>query len=55
MVNKVLLLENHRGVMEFKCKLVRQHQSASSSRPRVAMSSAGPVFHPTQLQFQPRS
>jgi hypothetical protein len=42
MVNKALVLENHRGVM------VHQHQSASSSRPRVATSSARPVFHPAQ-------
>jgi hypothetical protein len=54
MVNKALVLENHRGVMEHKRKLVRQHQLGSSSRPRVAISSAGPVFHPAQLQFQPR-
>jgi hypothetical protein len=53
-VNKVLVLENHRGVMEGKHKLVHRHQSGSSSRPRVATSSAGPVFHPAQLQFQPR-
>jgi hypothetical protein len=25
MVNKALVLENHRGVMEHKCKLVHQH------------------------------
>jgi hypothetical protein len=55
MVNKALMLENHRGVMEHKCKLVRQHQSGSSSRPRAATSSAGPVFHLAQPQFQPRS
>jgi hypothetical protein len=48
MVNKALVLENHRGVMECKCKLVRQHQPSTSSRPRVAMSSAGPVFCPVQ-------
>jgi hypothetical protein len=48
MVNNALVLENHRGVMEHKCKLVRQHQSSSSSRPRVATSSAGPVFCPVQ-------
>jgi hypothetical protein len=54
MVNKALVLENRRGVMERKHKLVRQHQLSSSSKPRVAMSSAGPVFHPAQLQFQPR-
>jgi hypothetical protein len=46
MVNKVIVLENHREVMERKRKLVRQHQPGSSSRPRVAMFSVGPVFHP---------
>jgi hypothetical protein len=54
MVNNTLMLENHRGVMERKCKLMRQHQPDSSFRPRVAISSAGPVFHPAQSQFQPR-
>jgi PHD/YefM family antitoxin component YafN of YafNO toxin-antitoxin module len=49
MVNKALVLENHRGVMERKRKIVRQHQSGSSSRPRVATSSAGPVFRPAQV------
>jgi TPP-dependent indolepyruvate ferredoxin oxidoreductase alpha subunit len=33
MVNKTLVLENHRGVMEYNCKLVRQHQPSSSSKP----------------------
>jgi hypothetical protein len=47
-VNKALVLENHRGVMERKRKLVCQHQSGSSSRPRVATPSARPVFHPAQ-------
>jgi hypothetical protein len=46
MVNKALMLENDRGVMERKCKLGHRHQSGYSSRPRVAMSLAGPVFHP---------
>jgi hypothetical protein len=54
MVNKALVLENHRGVIERKRKLVRQHQSGSSSRPRVATSSAGPMFCPAQSQFQPK-
>jgi hypothetical protein len=54
-VNKALVLENRRGVMERKRKLVHQHQSSSSSKPRVATSSAGPVFHPAQPQFLPRS
>jgi hypothetical protein len=48
MVNKALVLENRRGVMERKRKLVHQHQPGSSSKPRVAMSSAGPVFHPAR-------
>jgi hypothetical protein len=33
MVNKALVLENRRGVMEHKHKLVCQHQSSSSSKP----------------------
>jgi hypothetical protein len=48
MVNKALVLENNRGVMERKHKLVHQHQPGSSSRLRVATSSARPVFHPPQ-------
>jgi hypothetical protein len=48
MVNKALVLENHRGVMEHKRKLMCQHQLGSSFRPRVATSSAGPVFRPAQ-------
>jgi hypothetical protein len=41
MVNMALVLENCRGVMERKRKLVRQHQPCNSSRPRVASSSLG--------------
>jgi hypothetical protein len=47
MVNKTLVLNNRRGVKR-KHKLVRQHQPSSSSRPCVATSSAGPVFHHAQ-------
>jgi hypothetical protein len=54
MVKKALVLENHREVMEHKRKLVRQHQPSSSSKPRVAISSARPVFRPAQPQFLPR-
>jgi hypothetical protein len=54
MVNKAIVLENHRGVMEHKRKLVRQYQPGSSSRPHVATSSAGLVFCPAQPQFQAR-
>jgi hypothetical protein len=42
-------------VIERKRKLVHQHQPGSSSRPRIATSSAGPVFHPAQPQLQPRT
>jgi hypothetical protein len=48
MVNKALLLEKHRGVIEHKRKLVHQHQLGSSSRPRVATSSAESVFRLAQ-------
>jgi hypothetical protein len=54
MVNKALVLENHRGVMERKRKMVRQHQPGSSSRPRVTMPLAGLVFRPAQPLFQPK-
>jgi hypothetical protein len=42
MVNKALVLENHRGVMECKHKLVRKNHR------RVAIPTAGPVFRPAQ-------
>jgi hypothetical protein len=54
MVNKALVLENHRGMMEHKRKLVRQQQPGSSSRPHVATPSAIPMFRPAQPLFQPR-
>jgi hypothetical protein len=53
-VNKALVLENRRGVMEHERKLVRQHQPGSRSRPRVTTPSARPVFCPAQPLFQPR-
>jgi hypothetical protein len=51
MVNKALVLENRRGVTEHKRKLVHQYQRGSSSKPHVATSLAGPMFHPAQSQF----
>jgi hypothetical protein len=54
MVNKALVLENHRGGMERKRKLVHQHQPGSSYRPRVATPSTEPVFRPAQPLFQPK-
>jgi hypothetical protein len=54
MVNKALVLENHRGVMERKCKLVHQHHPGSSSRPCVTTPTARPVFCPAEPLFQPK-
>jgi hypothetical protein len=51
MANEALVLENYRGVMERKRKLVHQHQSGTSFRPHVATPSVGPVFCPAQSQF----
>jgi hypothetical protein len=48
MLDKALMLENHICVMEHKRKLGCQHQSGSCSKPCVATSLAGPVFHPVQ-------
>jgi hypothetical protein len=55
MVNKTLVVEDRKGVMERKRKLVCQHQLSSSSKPQVATSSARAVFRPAQPQFLPRS
>jgi hypothetical protein len=52
MVNKALVLENHRGAMERKRKQELQHQSNNNSRLQIGSSSAGHVFHPVQLQQQ---
>jgi hypothetical protein len=54
LVNKALVLENRREVIERKRKLVCQHQPGSNSRSRVATPSAGPMFRPAQLLFQPK-
>jgi hypothetical protein len=51
MVNKALVLENRRGAMEHKRKMGHQQQPGSSSRPCIAMPSAGPVFRPAQPLF----
>jgi hypothetical protein len=52
LMNNALVLENRKGVMEHKCKLLCQHQLGSRSRLHVAASSVGPVFCPAQPQFQ---
>jgi hypothetical protein len=54
MVNKALVLENRRGMMEQKRKQERQYQQGNTSRRRIGSSSVGPIFHPAQSQFQQR-
>jgi hypothetical protein len=54
MVNKALVLQNRRGMMERKRKVVHQHQLGISSRLHFATPTAGPVFRPAQLQSQLR-
>jgi hypothetical protein len=51
MVNKALVLENRRGMMERKRQFVCQHQPCCSSMPRVATASVGFVFCPAQPLF----
>jgi PHD/YefM family antitoxin component YafN of YafNO toxin-antitoxin module len=43
MVNKALVLENCRGIMERKRKQERQGQSSNNSRPWVGMPYVGPI------------
>jgi PHD/YefM family antitoxin component YafN of YafNO toxin-antitoxin module len=47
MVNKALVLENRRGILEHKRKQERQSQHRTNSRHRIGSSSAGPIFCPT--------
>jgi hypothetical protein len=53
MVNKALVLENRRGILECKRKQERQSQPSTNSRPRIGSSSAEPIFHPMQQNVQP--
>jgi hypothetical protein len=55
MVNKALVMENHRGMIEQKCKHERQYQQSNTSRCHIGSSSARPIYHPAQPQFQQRS
>jgi hypothetical protein len=50
-VKNALVLENRRGVMDRKRRLVRQHQPGSSFRPCVGPPSVGLVFCPTHRSF----
>jgi hypothetical protein len=53
MVNKALVLENRRGILEHKHKQERQSQHNTNSRRRIGSSSARPIFCPTQQNVQP--
>jgi hypothetical protein len=53
MVNKALVLENRRGILECKCKQERQSQHSTNSRRRIGSSSVGPIFYPMQQNVQP--
>jgi hypothetical protein len=48
MVDKALVLENRRGIMERKRKMQHTGSQGSSTRFRVGSSSQGPVFRPGQ-------
>jgi hypothetical protein len=48
MVNKALIIENRKGILECKRKQEHQSQLDRSSRPRIGSSSAEPIFYPVQ-------
>jgi hypothetical protein len=52
-MNKALVLENRREILERKRKQERQSQHSTNSRRHIGSSSAGPIFHPTQQNVQP--
>jgi hypothetical protein len=54
MVDKALVLENQRGIMERKRKMQRTGSHGRNTRFCVGSSSQGPVFLPGQQSGQPR-
>jgi hypothetical protein len=54
MVDKALVLENRRGVMEQKRKMQCTGSQGSNTRFRVGSSSQGHVFQPGQQSGHPR-
>jgi hypothetical protein len=54
MVDKALVLENRRGIMEQKRKMQCTGSQGSNTRFRVGSSSQGLVFRPGQPSGQPR-
>jgi hypothetical protein len=53
MVNKALVLENRRGILECKRKQEHQSQHNSNSMSHIGSSSAGPIFYIMQQSVQP--
>jgi hypothetical protein len=54
MVDKALVHENRRGIMERKIKMQRTGTQGSNTILCIRSSSRGPVFHPMQQSGQPR-
>jgi hypothetical protein len=54
MVDKALILENRRGIMERKRKMQRTGPQGSNTRFCIGSASRGPVFCPVQQSVQPR-
>jgi hypothetical protein len=54
MVDKALVLENRRGIMERKRKMQRTGSQGSNTRSCVGLSSRGHMFRPMQQSGQPR-
>jgi hypothetical protein len=46
MVNKALVFENRRGILERQRKQERRSQYITNSRPHIGSTSVGPIFHP---------
>jgi hypothetical protein len=53
MVDRALVLENKRGIMERKRKMQHTGSQGSNTRFRVGSSSRGPMFRPVQQSGQP--
>jgi hypothetical protein len=53
-VDKALVLENRRGIMERKRKMQRTGSHGGNTRFHVGSSSQGPIFQPGQQSGQPR-
>jgi hypothetical protein len=52
MVNRALVLENRRGILECKRKQEHQSQPSTNSRPHIGSSFTGPIFRPMQQNVQ---